>query len=312
MIRDIRRTDGDILFTLMDREFPEESALLGGRPEAFQRVVRRVFRWDSRFVIGLLRLFGRPIFRYVAVEADRRLVGTTMVTFPRGSAYVSNVVVDPAYRRRGYAKLMLEEARRTARGAGRRYLVLDVLDTNTGARTLYDSLGYRPLRSSSHFVHEELARFEPPPPSDPSLRPFRRTDAPPLVEIVRREHPARVEQVLPVGESRFVHSSFENRLLETEEAAWVVDRGRGPEAHVGASCSAVFAAANLSAPVVGPSVEPALAVVLVRTAGAWCAARKAPRILTFVNDENQRGRAALEGAGFRNAHTSTTLYRPVD
>lgn len=312
MIRDIRRSDAEVLFRLMDREFPEESALLGGRPEAFQRVVRRAFRWDTRFVVGLLRLFGRPIFRYLAVEADRRLVATTMVTFPRRSAYVSNVVVDPAYRRRGFAKMLLEEARRTARGAARRYLVLDVLDTNTGARTLYESLGYRPLRSTTHLVHEDVARFAPPRPRNPAIRPFRNPDAAALLDIAGRETPAPVLEVLPPQESRFIPSPFENRLLETVQGSWVVDRGHGPEAHVSASCSAVFAAANMSAPVVAESVEPGLAVELVRTAGAWCAERAARRILSPVTDDNGRGHAALAGAGFQNALTSTTLYRTVD
>ena len=312
MIRDLRGTDGAILFRLMDREFPEESALLGGRPEGFERVVRRVYRWDMRFVLALLRLFGRPVFRFLAVEADGHLVATTMVTFPRGSAYVSNVVVDPAYRRRGYAKRMLEEALVTARRADRRFIALDVLDTNTAARTLYESLGYRPLRSSVHLVHDDLSKFAPPSPPNRAIRPFERSDAPALVTIARRALPARVAEVLPVGESRFVHSSFEGRLLESEGAAWVVDRGRGAEGHVSGFRSAVFDAGNVSAPVLSESLEPALAVELVRTAVAWCAGRKLPRVLAFVTDENPRGRAALEAAGFRDVLTSTTLYRTVD
>jgi ribosomal protein S18 acetylase RimI-like enzyme len=312
MIRDVRRADSPYLFDLMTREFPEESAIMGNRPEGFEKIVRRVFRWDTRFILGLFRLFRRRLFRFLVVEADGRLVAMTMVTFPRVSAYVSNVVVDPGYRRRGFAKKMLEEARRTAKGAGRTYIALDVLANNTRARTLYDSLGYRPLRTKTHFVHESPVQFGTSPPANASIRPFRRDDAAALLEILRRQTPAEVEAILPTEPSRFAVSGFLNRMLESEEAAWVVDRGHGPEAHIAVTVSVAFDAAHLSPPVLAESVDAELAGALVRTAGAWVAVRKAPRILALLSDDNVQGQAALDAAGFHRALESSTLYRPVD
>lgn len=312
MIRELRRTDTARMFSLMDREFPEESVLLGGRLEGFEKIVRRVFRWDSRFLLGLFRLFGRPLFRYFVIEADGKLVGTTMVTFPSVSAYVSNVVVDPAYRRRGFAKRMLEEAHRSAKTTRRKFVVLDVLETNTGARTLYESMGYRALRARGQYVCDRLDGFATGPTSDPPIRPFARRDAAALVAIVRRQTPPTVEAVLPTSEREFVSYGFVTRLLASQEAAWVIDRGRGAEGHVSASVSEAFEAAHMSGPVVAESVDPELASSLVRTAGAWCAAHQAPRILSMVPDDNTRGRAALEAAGFRHAFALWTLSRPVD
>jgi ribosomal protein S18 acetylase RimI-like enzyme len=312
MIRDVRRVDTPAFFELMTREFPEESRLLGGRLEEFEKIVRRVLRWDTRLLLGLLRLFGRPIFRVLVLETDGRLVGMTMVSFPRASAYLSSVVVDPAYRRRGFARKMIEEARRTARRGRRKFLVLDVLDTNTGARALYESIGYRPLRARGYFVCEPTARFSAPLPAVSGIRPFRRSDAAALVRIVRGQVPPSVEEVLPTTKREFIGFGLANRLMASEENAWVVDRGRGPEAHVTASVSRAFEAAHLSAPVVSDSVDADLAGALVRTAGAWCAARQAPRILSMVADDNPRGRAALEAAGFEHAFALWTLYRTVD
>jgi ribosomal protein S18 acetylase RimI-like enzyme len=312
MIRDVRRADTPQLFALIDQQFPEESALLGKRPEEFEKVVRRVFRWDTRLLVGLLRLFGRPIFRFLIVEAEDRPVGMTLVTFPRGSAYVSSVVVDPAHRRRGYAKGMLEEARRTAKRARRRYVVLDVLETNTGARTLYESVGYRPLRARTQFVCESTAQFGTRPPVNPSVRPLRGGDASALTEILRRQTPPTVEEVLPTYAGMFLSSRLTNRILGSQEAGWVVDRGRGPEAHVAASVSTATEAAYLTAPLLGESVDAELAGALLKTAGAWCAARQAPRMLSMVADDNVRGRAALEAGGFRHAFALWSLYRTVD
>jgi len=312
MIRDVRRADAPRLFELMERNFPEESALLGNRPEGFEEVVRRVFRWDRRLILGLLRLLGRPIFRFLVVEVDGQLVATTLLTFPRVSAYVSNVVVDPAHRRRGYAKSLLEEARQAAKRAGRQYLALDVLDTNTGARALYESIGYRALRAKSHMVLDPTGPLGPSRRANPAIRPFRRTDARALAALVREQTPEAVEAVLPTGESAFATSGFTNRILASKEAAWVIDRGAGAQGHVAATVSAATTAAHMTAPVLSSSLDVALGETLVRTATAWCAARQAPRILSLVAEHNMGGRTALEAVGFRHALSTHTLYRPVD
>ena len=312
MIRDIQRADAPLLFDLMQKEFPEESALLGNRPEGFERVVRRVFRWDTRLILGLLRLLGRPIFRMLAVEADGKLVGSTLVTFPRVSAWVSNVVVAPAYRRRGYARRMVEEARGTARRVGRQYVALDVLDSNTPARTLYESMGYRRLQAKGHFLLEPATAAGTAASGNPAIRPFRRPDARPLASIVGRQTPSGVKAVIPTGEAAFVASRLATRMLDSEGMAWVIDRGNGAEGYVAATVSKVASAAHVTAPVLSESLDPALGASLTRTACAWSATRGAPRILCLVSEHNTWGRAALESVGFRLAFSSQTLYRSVN
>jgi ribosomal protein S18 acetylase RimI-like enzyme len=312
MLRELRRADGPQFLELMERGFPEESALLGGRPEEFAKMFRRVFRWDTRVLLGLLTLFGRPIIRPLVVEADGRIVAETLVSFPPGAAFVSNVVVDEAYRRRGYARLMLEEARRSARRAKRAYLALDVLDSNTGARALYDSLGFVPLRQQEHLVHEGLDPSVSAPPANPSIRALRRSDVPRLVEVLRRQTPPEVEKVLPTRNGRFLGSRMANRMMAMEEGSWVIDRGRGPEAHIAASASRTMEAAHMVSPTISESVDDRLAHDLVATAVTWCAAHRVPRILSMIADSNPRGLAALEAVGFRRALPLWTLYRPVD
>jgi ribosomal protein S18 acetylase RimI-like enzyme len=312
MLRDLRRADGPQFLGLMERGFPEESSLLGGRPEEFAKLFRRIFRWDTRFLLGLLRLFGRPIVRALVVEQDGRVVAETLVTFPSGAAYVSNVVVDPAYRRRGYARQMLEEARKTARRAKREYVALDVLESNTSARALYDSMGYRPLQQRVQLLHDSMDRFGPVPPANPNIRALQRSDVAPLVEILRQQTPLDVEKVLPTRKDRFIGSGMANRMLDSEETSWVIDRGNGPEAYIAAAVSRAMEAAHITSPTFAESVDDHLAIDLVTTAGAWCAARHAPRILTMVSVNNPRGRGALEAVGFHRALPLWTLYRPVD
>jgi len=309
MLRELRAGDTPRFLVLLKNNFPEEEALMGTRPEGVTRIVRRVFRWDTRFLLGLLRLLGQSFFRFYVIEADHQVVATTFLSFSERSGYVSMVVVDPARRRQGLARRLLKQARVATVRRGRRYIALDVLEANAPARTLYESLGYRPLRAKAFFAHETPNAFAPLPTLPAGIRAFRRQDARALVELARKAAPPQVNEVLPQHARDFASSGWSNRLMLAESAAWVVDRGHGPEAYVGATSSPITEAANLSSPIIGETVDAETALALVRTAAGWLAPRKPTRILSVVTEDNARGRAALEAAGFRSALALLTLYR---
>ncbi len=311
MIREIRPADTPRVLEFLRNYFPEEEKILGTRPEGFAEIVRRVFRWDARLVTGFLRLVGRPIFRFFVVEADGRIVATTLLTFPPRAGYISMVAVDQGYRRRGLARMLLERARSATAARGRPYLALDVLAANAPARALYESLGYRPLRSASYLVHDDPRAFGRGPGPVPGLRPFRREDAPALAEIAQTSAPAEIEQVLPTSARDIAGSAWVARMLASESAAWVLDDGAGPVAWVAAVSSRATEAAHVSAPIIGPDVKEESAAALVRTAGAWCGGRGAPRLAATLPEENRRGRTALEEAGFHDVLPIWTLYRRV-
>jgi ribosomal protein S18 acetylase RimI-like enzyme len=309
MIRDLRKADGPRAIELLRIGFPEEESVSGSTPEGYARVLRRVFRWDTQVVIRLLRWFRRPIYRFFVVEEDDRVVATTLLSFPERAGFVSSVVVDPAYRRRGYARALLEHARVVSRAAGRRYIALDVLSRNAPARTLYEQIGYRPLYAGTHLIREQDAAVTGGP--SPAVRPFRSADARPLVEVARRTVPPEVQEVLPVRETALRGSGFIDRVLESTTASWVVDRGRGAEALLAATVSPWTKSGHFSQPIVGEDVSATDAAALVRGGIDWCIAHGAPRITTRVPVSNVRGRAALEEGGFHEALTDWTLYRPV-
>lgn len=309
-IRELEKRDAPRVFRFLKTEFPAEEAILGTRPEGFAEIVRRAFRWDARLILGFLRLIGRSAFYFFVVEEDGEVVATTILSYVGPTGYLAMVVVDPKYRRRGFAQALLERARATAKKDGKRFVALDVLATNSPARALYERAGYGPLRTQSFLAHDDAAVFDGARPPT-SVRPFLPADAHALVEIVRRGNPPQVEQVLPTDERQVRGSRLANRVMASESAAWVVDRGRGPEAWIRAVVSQATEAGHLAAPIVGESVEPSVALELVRTAGAWCRARGVARLAAEIPHENQRGRAALEGGGFHEAFQSFTLYRPV-
>ncbi len=67
-----------------------------------------------------------------------------MVTLdsPRPSGFVYDIEVYERYRRKGYGRQAMQELEVVARGMGLRQLGLHVFAHNTGARALYQQLGY--------------------------------------------------------------------------------------------------------------------------------------------------------------------------
>ncbi len=308
-IRDLHRADGPQLVEFLKRDFPEEERILGSRPEGVAEITRRVFRWDARLVLGLLRLFGRPVFRFFVIEENGRIIATTLLAFAGPTAYISTVAVDPAYRRRGLARRLLESSRAAAARRGSTYLALDVLASNAPARALYESIGYRALRSNMQMVCDLPNGVAPAAPPVAGLRPFDRKDAPALARLSQEGKPTEVEKVLPTSAREIAGSAVVGRMLTTVSAAWVIDSGGGPVAWVAAASSPATEAAHLSNPIIAPSVGPEAARGLVATALTWCAARRAPRVASMVPGENRRGHEALLAAGFRDAFPLFTLYR---
>jgi len=314
MIRDFRPADAPVLIEFLTTQFPVEEAIMGSHPDRFFKVIRRVYRWDSRLFVHLARLVGRPIYRFFVVEEGGRAVATTMLSFPGPSVYISMVATAPSVRRRGFARALLLRSQELARRLGRHYLVLDVLADNAPARALYEGrLGYRPLRETAWVVHDRVAEFGGERTVlPPGVRRYQRSDEAPLLAIARTQAPPEVARVLPRKMTGLAGSWVERRIFAAEAAAWVVDRGQGPEAGIGTVRSDDADAAHFSDPIISPTADPALVGEMIRVAGGWCAARRTPRIAGHVPLANALGRAALEKEGFHAQISVWTLYRSVD
>jgi ribosomal protein S18 acetylase RimI-like enzyme len=78
----------------------------------------------------------------------RTLWATTLLSYPRYSydaseAYVERLVVSPAFRRRGIARLLLAAAEDLARESGKETVGLHVSGNNLAAQRLYEAEGYK-------------------------------------------------------------------------------------------------------------------------------------------------------------------------
>jgi len=88
---------------------------------------------------------GHFLYEIVPPEVAQLAGYVWFATMHRGSrtvAHVYQLLVLPAFRRRGYGRAALLEAEALARAAGHAGMSLNVFAPNAPARALYDSLGY--------------------------------------------------------------------------------------------------------------------------------------------------------------------------
>lgn len=104
------------------------------------------------YLAFMLERCARTSGRVFVAEVDHTVVGfvAVLANVPQEEpdedrapyAYVSDLLVRSAYRRRGLGRALLEHAEKFARGAGARLLRVGVLARNEGARRLYASMGF--------------------------------------------------------------------------------------------------------------------------------------------------------------------------
>jgi ribosomal protein S18 acetylase RimI-like enzyme len=135
------------------------AAVYPRRGHAASFEVCRVALLDGR-VVGVLAGFpvaegDRRARRFVALTAPRvrpwrwpallrhlSAAGTVSPHPPAGTYYVDALAVDPAWRRRGIARALLEDAEREAAAAGLSGVSLDTGLANAAARALYERAGF--------------------------------------------------------------------------------------------------------------------------------------------------------------------------
>ncbi|HZY70164.1 MAG TPA: GNAT family N-acetyltransferase [Thermoplasmata archaeon] len=309
MLRRIRRADVPDITVLLDRNFPEENRLLGMRPEEVGKVADRILRPQIRFLVGLARLFRRPVFSFFVIEDGGRVVATSLVTYGPRSGYVAMVSVDTPHRRKGYAAQTVMACIDDARRSGKPFAVLDVLEQNAPARALYAKLGFLELARRT-FYARDLADGPPiTEVSSTTLRRFEPRDAARLTAIGQRALSPTVAAVLPSSKGDFTTPPRIAAMLVSETEAWVTGWVGDPRGFVRATVGRTTEAANLTAPLLHPELADGDAQALVARALAWASERRAPRIVTEVPDSDARAIRLLEGAGFVASIRTLTLYR---
>jgi len=298
-VREYRKGDWVGVADLWRRNPLKEVPLLGLDPDAVSGVLRKTEGLGVRLVLGLARLFGRPIFVVFIVDLGGQVMGTTLLNFTPEAAYVSQVVVDTSVRRHGHAQAMLRACDGLCRKYHRAYAVLDVLSQNDPAIRLYERWGYQPLRDQVWLARMLGPEAPLPAPSGTTrIRPYTKNDGPRLAELDNALMPPEVRKILPRHRGDFHVPGAVLRDLRSDVKAWVAEVNGRPVGFLRSTVSRLMQAANLSSPLFGEDVPEPVARDLLLTALRWAESWKAPRVLTEVPEHQWRMRPLLDSLGF--------------
>lgn len=100
------------------------------------------FPWSENIFRDCLRVGYRC---FAATDRTGSVVGYSLLSIVVDEAHVLNLCVDPAFRRQGVARLLLERMLTEARQGGARVIMLEVRPTNSGARALYTDYGFKQI-----------------------------------------------------------------------------------------------------------------------------------------------------------------------
>ncbi len=213
---------------LVERAFADDMDASGRQAMREMRVMSQLFGW--------LDVFGGPgagvMPGFVWLE-NGVIVGNVTVRKLNLAGFgwmIGNVAVDPAWRRRGIARQLMQAALDHAREHNAQWIALQVRSDNAAARRLYHSLGFEDTGETVYFETERPVPTQRPlPPVEGRLRAARSTDTDQLYALAQSLVPESARWTEPLSRGQF-DLNFEKRLSNTltrTHAAWrVVETGK--------------------------------------------------------------------------------------
>ena len=125
------------LFTLRQATAEDFPRCLGIRNEAMREYIEQIRGWDENYEERRFRGHFQPDKTRV-ILSDDRVIGFLGVREEDGALYIAQMYLIPEYQGQGIGTALMREL--LAEG---RPVVLKVTKLNTGARRLYERLGFR-------------------------------------------------------------------------------------------------------------------------------------------------------------------------
>lgn len=299
ILRRYRLGDSAGVEDLWQRNPSIEFPLMGLNPGEVRNLLQRTERWNIRIILGLARALHRPIFTFLVLEDEGKLVGTTMIAFGPNMGTIGGVTVDAAYRRKGHAQELLRTCERMARQYRRRYLVLNVLSQNEAAIRLYEKLGYRTIRSI-RWMSRDLSQPSRAVASSQrwTIRAFRPAMARQLAHLANEDIPASERPMISVRPRDLQPSGLARRIGGADSSAWVLQRDQEVVGFVRATVSPVLQAAEVGPLVLVGRPDTDAWTDLIDTALNWCLARRAPRAILSLPEHLEKALPVVQSEGF--------------
>ena len=208
-IRKFKRTDVDDFIRISKLSFAEESLAEGITPEDFEQETRRIFRWKMLPYKLLTALMGVKWEGFVA-EKNGKVVGGGMYIGRNNRMSITNLMVDPEYRRQGVGQALLIRRLEHLSERGFPFAIAQVLDTNTAS--------LQNLKKQNFEVFNKFTVYErnlPIPKSNDSsitpitVREINRSDRTLFREIEDKSTPRSVLNVKGSAETQYFLSAWQ-------------------------------------------------------------------------------------------------------
>jgi len=105
---------------------------------------------DSRD--SLARQLASGVQTILGLEADGQLAGAIVATHDSRKGWINRLVVDPDYRRRGYAVRLIAAAEEMLREQGMHIIAVLIEDDNSASLALFQQVGYVEMDPPIHYL----------------------------------------------------------------------------------------------------------------------------------------------------------------
>jgi len=98
-----------------------------------------------------------PLAKYYVLEKNNQIIGYIGFRLDEQTAEMMNFVVSLQFQNQGYGKKLLESALNDLIQLGAKSMILEVRESNHGAKHVYESLGFKPRYKRKKYYENEDA-----------------------------------------------------------------------------------------------------------------------------------------------------------
>jgi ribosomal protein S18 acetylase RimI-like enzyme len=153
IIRKFKHSDVDDFIRLSQSSFAEESIAAGLTPQDFEQETRRIFRWKMIPYRVLTALMGIKWEGFVA-ERGGKVIGGGMYMGRDKRMVLSNLMVDPQFRRQGIGQALLIKRLERLSELGFPFVTTEVLETNAASLANIAKQGFELYNRYSVYEHD--------------------------------------------------------------------------------------------------------------------------------------------------------------
>jgi GNAT superfamily N-acetyltransferase len=222
IIRKFRYSDIDDFIRLSKLSFSQESIAAGISPQDFERETRRIFRWKM-IPYKILTLLMQIKWEGFVAEKRNKVVGGGMFMGKKNHMVLSNLMVDPEYRRQGLGQALLKKRLERLAELGHPYAITDVLETNIASLGNIQKQGFELYNSYS--VYEIALPFpesQPTAKREIDFQDIKQSDRTKFYEIERQNTPQFVVYINDSAADRFFLSRWQKLYLRyIHSSRWI-------------------------------------------------------------------------------------------